>query len=875
MLLLQGLRLWAGGPTEGSSLSTSTLGASIMGLKTGPASKGWASRVFELVFLRSGTLSGLGWLVVFSPGPDSWRPGLCNCESHPLPPLKSGCETAGLFGAASASSSPGEMGELSQLSSSWTCIRSTVITGYDYICVEALRSLSPDGRMVTLINSARLGDLNRGSSLAGVRTGCSLFPQCGLIIGARKATILSIKTVAALHWWNNHLRQLAVPGVGPSFPECMLLETFNVHGRRRIFILPSPWLSSGVFLEESSRIGLLLAVDDTTVLCAFILLAAFLAALNVPLSAYEVVQEFTSRPNDTLSPLPFSNMIPEMLQHPTGGFTPKILTVGDKFNLNNSGFDWTITRAFDELQNSQPVPSFSYYNNPFSDGCDVTKMTIRLTADISENSTGWEMQYTVDVTCHIPTLFTLSSNGGSAGGGGNSADYDHNGFTWSLLLFPSFRDREPDTFEITVQPCCDCAATSAELPTQAPCRLSPARFSRVDGMDSYFGYHGAVYGWPPSDGLRLIPGDDPFSAALNTMFLNTFQSLYHLVRLELGLILENQIYASAEMYNRSIAPVYVTGINLLPLVNGSLASTSNATVMAEWRDTVRVFNESDRVPVMLYLRSVPRLKPLGSAITSVFVSTFAMLSVLWTIFSLIAGALARSQSDTTHDQNDGPSILRTSRNREGRKIAIEEFEVVAEWDGSEASLFAPEKEDKVSKTWFEHLSLTSEKNSIRTSIAIAEIQLTLARMGLALRKHGILARSDDKNRSDVEDDLTVAPACRQRKYQLQQIADKRAQHTTVKFLKVDIYVHRAATIVVVGTFFEEFYAVPTYRTRRAIHFRRAKASEFPVWLLLPDLLLPAISPHRGSLASSSVNFSALKSPVRSAAQSNIVLGVHL
>ncbi|KAJ6468590.1 hypothetical protein DFH09DRAFT_1222257, partial [Mycena vulgaris] len=229
-------------------------------------------------------------------------------------------------------------------------------------------------------------------------------------------------------------------------------------------------------------------------------------------------------------------------------------------------------------------------------------------------------------------------------------------------------------------------------------------------------------------------------------FLNTFQSLYHLVRLELGLILENQIYASPEMYNRSIAPVYAPGLvyapelDISPWVNGSLAFTSKATLMAEWQDTVRLFNDSDNVPVMLYLRPVPRLKPLGSAITSVFVSTFAMLSVLWTIFSLIAGALTRSYTDTTHDQNDGPSILRTSRNWEARKLAKEE------WDGSEASLFAPrpDKEDNTSlRTLVQRLSLSVENNNMQ-----------IARIRLALGTRGILADGDAKNRSDVEDDLT-------------------------------------------------------------------------------------------------------------------------
>jgi hypothetical protein len=148
-------------------------------------------------------------------------------------------------------------------------------------------------------------------------------------------------------------------------------------------------------------------------------------------------------------------------------------------------------------------------------------------------------------------------------------------------------------------------------------------------------------------------------AAFNDLFQNAFQSLYHLSRLELGVIVENQIYTSPEMYNRSISPVYVPDIegaaNTLPShipasaysnANISRASTSNATLMSEWISSVRSFNDSDRVPVMLYLRSVPQLKPMGSAITSVFVSTFAMVSALWSIFNVVAGAYARSHLST-------------------------------------------------------------------------------------------------------------------------------------------------------------------------------------------------------------------------------------
>ncbi|KAF8185540.1 hypothetical protein K438DRAFT_2020007 [Mycena galopus ATCC 62051] len=65
------------------------------------------------------------------------------------------------------------------------------------------------------------------------------------------------------------------------------------------------------------------------VLCAFFLICPFLAAINVPLSAYNIVQEATYRPNDSLPSLPFSNILPSILQNPAGDFTPQLLTVGD------------------------------------------------------------------------------------------------------------------------------------------------------------------------------------------------------------------------------------------------------------------------------------------------------------------------------------------------------------------------------------------------------------------------------------------------------------------------------------------------------------------------------------------------------------------
>ncbi|KAF7325370.1 hypothetical protein MSAN_02514300 [Mycena sanguinolenta] len=116
----------------------------------------------------------------------------------------------------------------------------------------------------------------------------------------------------------------------------------------------------------------------TSIVLCFFLISPLLAALNVPLSAYNVVQEVTYRPNDTLPPLPLSPLLPRIFQDPASSFTPQVLTIGDVIVLNGSIFNYTLVQAFDGPHKATSVSSFSYYNNPFSDNCDVTNMTINL-----------------------------------------------------------------------------------------------------------------------------------------------------------------------------------------------------------------------------------------------------------------------------------------------------------------------------------------------------------------------------------------------------------------------------------------------------------------------------------------------------------------
>ncbi|KAJ7162410.1 hypothetical protein C8R46DRAFT_1104520 [Mycena filopes] len=384
-----------------------------------------------------------------------------------------------------------------------------------------------------------------------------------------------------------------------------------------------------------------------SILCIFSVISVFLAFLNVPLSAYDIIQESTYHPNDTLPPLLFSTLVPGLLQSPEVTFTPHVLSVGDTITANNSMINYTIAEAWDD---SGQVASFSYYNNPFSDGCDIVNMTYE--CDFRSSMDG---SVSVEVVCHIPTLFRMTWALSTF-----QIDYprriDDPALLFELLLIQLMDTLSQaavalhmSNLKVVVQPACyvdGVLQASSTLPTEIPCNTQPARL---------VGLYMAILALPtdfflgPSNSTNLFenpllahvpdpqPGPLPSRRItdMNTPIQNMFQSLYHLARMQLGVIVPNQIFSSPAMFNESILPSDDTdGAEM------SRAFAFNATTMAEWAGIVQTFNATDRVPVINYLRPIPRLKPLGSAMTSVFVSTFAMVSVLWTIFSLVAGALA-------------------------------------------------------------------------------------------------------------------------------------------------------------------------------------------------------------------------------------------
>ncbi|KAJ7643075.1 hypothetical protein DFH06DRAFT_1477283 [Mycena polygramma] len=417
----------------------------------------------------------------------------------------------------------------------------------------------------------------------------------------------------------------------------------------------------------------------TTPLALFILLTitALLACLNIPLSAYETVQESTYFPNATIPALPMSNMIPSFLRSPGATFAPQTLHVGDTFQLNNSLWSYTIVNAFDGTDDRNPVSSFPYFNNPISDSCDVTNITVEFGSHPGYDTSA----VTALVTCTQPTVFQMTWGPG----------FIYDDVFGSVLGFQGMdlldvmSDLVVKPFSmaagITVRPCCNCRKTDIESeanggPTspdllepallipallEPPCSTEPARFIGLRATvqnTSDVGIEPLIVGLTEGSNITelfaampgpmrksIIGSGDP--SEFNAPLQNLFQYYYHLVRRDLGVILENNIYLSPEIFNDSIIGATETGPQaLLTYASSYRAQTSNETLMAQWRDSFAIFNETDRVPVLQYPRPVPRLKPLGSAITSVFVATFAMVSTVWTIFSVVARAFVNSTDDS-------------------------------------------------------------------------------------------------------------------------------------------------------------------------------------------------------------------------------------
>ena len=120
-------------------------------------------------------------------------------------------------------------------------------------------------------------------------------------------------------------------------------------------------------------------------------------------------------------------------------------------------------------------------------------------------------------------------------------------------------------------------------------------------------------------------------------------ALYHAIRLDLGIILPNQIYNNSIRFNNSI-------------VNFD-SGTGTRAARAAGRPNVDLSQPvySVHVPDILYLTPLFTLKPMPQAIAAVFVATFSMLSAVWAIFNFVTSSFVTARSK--HGWNCGSIIL--------------------------------------------------------------------------------------------------------------------------------------------------------------------------------------------------------------------------
>ncbi|SJK98791.1 uncharacterized protein ARMOST_02060 [Armillaria ostoyae] len=450
-------------------------------------------------------------------------------------------------------------------------------------------------------------------------------------------------------------------------------HTFSVDLYSQVFaILAYPWRGT------------------TPLVCVFFVgLTILLVFVNIPLSGYDVVQEFTYYPNDTSPSLPFSNIIPASLRHTAGDFTPQTFRVGDTIKIDSSVFDYVIVEAFPSGRApafGNQVASFPYYNNPLS-SCDVLSISLTI-GDLDGVS------FSATISCWIPTKYkmTLSLNESSLYariiGAPLKAVHDLDGILKDLAVgldlenVSPLNNRNATELDLSVFPCCVCSDWYAEsyiirvpfsndpfLNDHPPCDDDVAKFQATE-IIVYFGepIDGIADFYSAELGGNILPSNQSLEVPSNTQLLlqNAFQAIYNIIRLDLGVVPPNQIFASPIMFNKSISSVSLpflldldqslrcdvgdffigSDIETAYLVNDSYTNCIRRVRSDSSLNTYTDDIGGIRVPSVSYLRPVFRQKPMLSAISSVFVATFAMVSAAWSLFNFIAGFFCPSQSGT-------------------------------------------------------------------------------------------------------------------------------------------------------------------------------------------------------------------------------------
>ncbi|KAK0220443.1 hypothetical protein IW262DRAFT_1461704 [Armillaria fumosa] len=274
----------------------------------------------------------------------------------------------------------------------------------------------------------------------------------------------------------------------------------------------------------------------TPIICIFFVgLTILLVFINIPLSAYDVVQEFTYNPNDTSPSLSFTNIIPAPLRHTAGDFTPQTFRVGDTIQIESSVFTVVIVKAMasGKFLYGTAVGSFPYYNNPLS-SCNVF----------------YERKSQSRFPSEDPILFDLD---------GILMDLEYGWNSENVTLISKIEGESAPTTTRNFNESYIVGVHSQYDPflkDHPSCDDDVAKFQGTE-MVVYYGQDGSFSYMNIPPGGNILPSDQDLDVPSNVQLLlqNALQAIYSIVRIDLGVSSPNQIFASSIMFSKSISSV--------------------------------------------------------------------------------------------------------------------------------------------------------------------------------------------------------------------------------------------------------------------------------------------------------------------------------
>ncbi|KIY71225.1 hypothetical protein CYLTODRAFT_419078 [Cylindrobasidium torrendii FP15055 ss-10] len=419
-------------------------------------------------------------------------------------------------------------------------------------------------------------------------------------------------------------------------------------------------------------------------LFAFLLLSVLFTLINIPLSAYELSPQFTNNPNDTDTGNPWWRLIPSGFQAggPDRDFEPYTVSVGDIVRPKGSAYNYKVTDARGwnaETNESTKITSFSYYNTPLNTSCDISSLWTGF--ENSSTLTGFDAK--VQLGCWDPagTPFTLewsaTENDMTSSRYNNSKRSDYM-WLWTLFLDDlqdTLRDGSVEVGRVGLGACfpqCDSS--------YPPFNNSWADFQNQDKTPMQYGNVPIFLKdhLPCSTQKRKVSFCDRY----NNDYIhrpdylhNVIQVLYHSVRLNLGIVTPDNILGSKELFLQAIQfdedDNQFWTQQIIDHINGkSIASKLDFQISEE--NLAKSYAIEHTIPFP-YLKNVWHPKPIGSAIISVYASTFTIIALLWTVFHLIAGCfLDRKDSLSLAEERIAALEAQLAHDVEARLLNLEE-----------------------------------------------------------------------------------------------------------------------------------------------------------------------------------------------------------